>query len=471
MGGMSGIAGIIAGVGEAMHEDRRNKQKMEEARIERIRETLKDISNDEFLPPEEVNKWNNLRFKIDQTGKIDKEVEQALPVLMADYQDSLKKRARAGQSQAMQVPPPPATTPGLAPQEQSVEVPPPPGVQAASAPEQTFSPFPAGSRADMKWRSQLAQRTAIERMQQAAEEAKAKRARERAADVSGRLQRGEITPDQANIELGERLIIPPPPTQTPRPFVVGKSLVSPEGKVIYTASEKEDLDPNLAFERHEDSNSGNVTVIGRNPKTGEEKFRTVEKGVSRNRPPSMLINVGGMNNAQFQRMRQLDTGLRQEKPVQMFNEVFSGVNTIREAATRGDGIGDITLMRTFAKITDPATGVREEEYRTMEGAQGALQQLQAFLTPGKWTEGQRLTPAARQAFLRMSERILEGRRRQANQIVNRYRSQAKQAGVDESLITLENVVTPPAEAAPSGTVPVVGEMFQGQRIKSVKKIK
>lgn len=43
--------------------------------------------------------------------------------------------------------------------------------------------------------------------------------------------------------------------------------------------------PNLVFERHEDEASGDVTVIGRDPATGAEKFRSLEKGISKKRPP------------------------------------------------------------------------------------------------------------------------------------------------------------------------------------------
>lgn len=45
-------------------------------------------------------------------------------------------------------------------------------------------------------------------------------------------------------------------------------------------------DKNLVFERHTDDVNGNVTVVGRDPATGEQKFSEVLKGVARGRPPA-----------------------------------------------------------------------------------------------------------------------------------------------------------------------------------------
>lgn len=273
---MGGIASIIAGVGEAMHEERRNKQKMEEARIERIRETLKGISEDEFLPPDEVAKWNNLRVKIDATGKIPKEIEQALPVFMADYQDSLRARSRGAAPQV--VPPPPAAgpsmlpPPGLSPLEQPMEVAPPPGAQAAPVLKVEQSPYPAGSRADRKWKSEYSLRTATRRMTEAAEEAKAKREQARSEDLLRRYQRGEITGDQLNILAGERLIIPPPPTAAPRPFVVEGKLVSPEGKVLFEGTPKQEI----VIENYANKRTGTTETVALDKKTGKELWSTTK---------------------------------------------------------------------------------------------------------------------------------------------------------------------------------------------------
>lgn len=75
------------------------------------------------------------------------------------------------------------------------------------------------------------------------------------------------------------------PTPDRRVLSPGQVLTE-DGREVYAAPNRPEAtpDPSLVFERHTDDVTGNVTVIGRDPKTGAERSRTVEKGVSRSKP-------------------------------------------------------------------------------------------------------------------------------------------------------------------------------------------
>jgi hypothetical protein len=63
-----------------------------------------------------------------------------------------------------------------------------------------------------------------------------------------------------------------------------------------------------------------------------------------------------------------------------------------------DSFGDLTAMRALARATDPRTGIREEEFRTFEGAVGELNRL-GMLGPKMFGKGT-LTEEGRKAVAR-----------------------------------------------------------------------
>lgn len=76
---------------------------------------------------------------------------------------------------------------------------------------------------------------------------------------------------------------------------------------------------------------------------------------------------------------------RLDPAIKVFNDVRGSFEQGTAAYKLGNensapGIGDIVLMRTLAKITDPTSSVREEEFKTFESAQAALGKLGISLT-------------------------------------------------------------------------------------------
>jgi hypothetical protein len=164
--------------------------------------------------------------------------------------------------------------------------------------------------------------------------------------------------------------------------------------------------------------------------TGPVTFKGI--GKARQTPASMIV-TGGMTPEQARRTRGLQQDFDRSPTVKVYTDIRASLDAMKDAASTGDSVSDITLMRMFAKLTDPTTGVREEEYRALQGAQGALEKLR-LLTSGKWVEGEKLTPAIRQAFVRMAQKVHDNRVKQINSIMNTYRMRAEQAGVDPGSI-------------------------------------
>ena len=167
-------------------------------------------------------------------------------------------------------------------------------------------------------------------------------------------------------------------------------------------------------------------------------------------------NIGGYSKEQFSRLNIIADNARQDENLKTFPSVRASYETARTAATRGDGAGDIVLMRMLAKITDPTTGVKEEEFRTFEGAQGALDRLGIKLDRGMW-EGDKLNKQGRERLLREAEAIYSQRQAAYRNSYNFYVGQAQNVGGTEKDV-LPYYVAP--STGSTSQPPTQGETFQ-----------
>lgn len=140
---------------------------------------------------------------------------------------------------------------------------------------------------------------------------------------------------------------------------------------------------------------------------------------------------------------QLRDDARQDPDIKVFPEVRQAYETISLQAQRGDAVGDLTLLRLYAKLTDPTSSVREEEFESMESAQGALARRGIRLTKGQIT-GEKLTEGARKQFVSAAKQIYETRQRNYQIASDRIRANATDAGVDPDRIITDQpaVITP-----------------------------
>lgn len=144
-----------------------------------------------------------------------------------------------------------------------------------------------------------------------------------------------------------------------------------------------------------------------------------------------LSSGGGLTTYQQMQMRnQIEDNLRQNTAVKAYTELVNfGVPQVLEQYYEGtaDNVADTVLMRSLAKVTDPTTGVREEEYRTFEDAQGALNRI--YNMPKSWVGKGRLTETGRAAMIREIERRYNSRLDEYNDQYGYYADQAERSGV------------------------------------------
>lgn len=118
---------------------------------------------------------------------------------------------------------------------------------------------------------------------------------------------------------------------------------------------------------------------------------------------------------------------RQDPDISIFTNVRGAFEQARQAKNQQNSAGDIVLMRTIAKITDPTSSVREEEFATFKDAQGALPKYGVQMTKGLVGKGQ-LTPEGRTALMNQIQNIYNQRKAAYDSKVNYYQSQAQAVG-------------------------------------------
>ncbi len=134
-------------------------------------------------------------------------------------------------------------------------------------------------------------------------------------------------------------------------------------------------------------------------------------------------DIGGLTTAQFNRLNTISDNARQDANIKDFPAVRASFETARSAVAKGNSAGDIVLMRMIAKITDPTTGVREEEFKTFEGAQGTLARYGVQLTKAMWGNGQ-LNDFGRQQLMQQATDIYNQRKSAYDSSVQFFTKQA-----------------------------------------------
>lgn len=155
------------------------------------------------------------------------------------------------------------------------------------------------------------------------------------------------------------------------------------------------------------------------------------------------------SQSDFRNTMQMGNAYKSEPAIKQYEEVKQAYDAMRSAGN--DGPGDLAVLRYFAKITDPSTGVREGEYRDMAGAGGVINTMQVYASGG-WTGGKKLSPQTREAFMRIAGEIAKNREKTVSGLKNVYTKRAQKFGVDPNLIFEADAPTAP-NAPPAATQP------------------
>lgn len=145
--------------------------------------------------------------------------------------------------------------------------------------------------------------------------------------------------------------------------------------------------------------------------------------------PTKFRPVGAM----FQQEMALRKEIESNDDVTQYINIRDSYTTGLDAAKQNNSLGDIILMRMVAKTTDPRTGVREEEFRVFEKAQGELAKHGVQLTRSMWGKG-RLNDYGRAAMLQSLKDIYARKLAAHRRAVAMYRGAIADYGLNEGRI-------------------------------------
>lgn len=475
---MGGLAGIIAGIGQAAYDDRIRQEDEERSAVKTMASLFERAAQDEFLTPQQQQTLTQAQFNL-LSGKMKRKDADAL------YAQTMRERYNA-----MQTPPPPSggqqasvlPPPGLSPLERPVELTPPPGM--------SDSPYPAGTVGQIKDTAETAKQRRnaelIQRIRDTAEEAKERKANERLARIAQDYKDGKISREEVGILTGHNL--PAPPSTTPvslqdkvislrsKPGERVQASWDPKANIYYVAGKPvpaEDVmpDPGSARSGGADDEYTELKLkneeakLGR-PLTGPEKEKVL---LSARREWQTDPEIAELRKA-IMRTQQNNAAsgvnprvMRAEE--QMFDDflkVSKDFKTIRDfydrievSAQNPSPAGDLGVIFSYMKMLDAQSTVREGEQATAENARGVPESVRTaynrFLTGTKLGAGQRADFINRARQIYQTELKLHQRTEQF------FKEKATRNGLNPGNVVLDlRSMQAPAEGAPSGgNAPIV----------------
>lgn len=153
------------------------------------------------------------------------------------------------------------------------------------------------------------------------------------------------------------------------------------------------------------------------------------------------------------------------KKMRVIDEYTNNVNSAYQSLkTGGDpGIYDLEIMRAWAKITDPLTGVREGEYRDIAGVQGPWRDFQVHLDRIFKSNGGKLDNAARETIVSAINRIHNNQyETQFKPLLQSYQQAAGTAGLGAKELLNDPYSNKQKTAAPPTAQPAPAKLMGGK---------
>lgn len=126
------------------------------------------------------------------------------------------------------------------------------------------------------------------------------------------------------------------------------------------------------------------------------------------------------------------------KQTDEFADVQNAFRKVEAAAQTDSGPGDLALLVGYMKIIDPGSVVRETEFATAEQAPGIEQQTINLFN--RIRTGERLTPEARQQFVRAANDQFQTYTAGYNQTVQTYEGLAGRFGLDPATVVINRAI-------------------------------
>ena len=94
------------------------------------------------------------------------------------------------------------------------------------------------------------------------------------------------------------------------------------------------------------------------------------------------------------------TRFNQDKLIKSSSDIVFGLGTVDTGFRQENGVGDVMMTNGFVRINDPGVMVRPAEAKTIQEAQGILQQTGVFLSGESIIEGDKFSPEARRRLMK-----------------------------------------------------------------------
>lgn len=188
--------------------------------------------------------------------------------------------------------------------------------------------------------------------------------------------------------------------------------------------------------------------------------READRGATRDAAQTRANNANQRDldrdrNAKNSALNSLTRNVKSDKDVDNFIAVRDGLDMGLGGAKAKSNLGDILLMRSIARISDPASSVREEEFKTFAGAQGVMAQYGVNLTNKMWGKGQ-LTTFGRSQMTAQLRNIYNKKKEQHDRAITQHRRTGSALGLSPEEIdavirdyssTSDSTQAPPAAEA------------------------
>jgi hypothetical protein len=136
-----------------------------------------------------------------------------------------------------------------------------------------------------------------------------------------------------------------------------------------------------------------------------------------------------------------------------FIAVGDSYNVVKQTAKDNSAAGDLSMIFAFMKMLDPTSVVRETEFANAQNAAGIPERVQN--TWNKALNGERLSPAQREDFIRQAKNLYETRKSRNEAVKKRYIEIAKRNKVNpDDVVGDMGAFEDEAQAAPAANAPV-----------------
>lgn len=164
--------------------------------------------------------------------------------------------------------------------------------------------------------------------------------------------------------------------------------------------------------------------------------------------------LGLMSQDEFTRTMAISKEAHDDKDVLLFGQIRDSYNAMLSANAQvkanpdAGGVADLTMLRAYAKMTDPGGRITDGEFETMGDAIGELTKLGIKWTTGM-VQGDRLTQTGRDLFVEQARMTYDNYYANYTKAVDYYKNLAIASGVDPTRVI--SLITANGDLASSGS--------------------